>query len=228
MIHLPPSVRSQSAFTMVEMLVALLLTAIVMGAIYSVYRVQTRSVKAQENRLEAQEYARAVLDMMVREIRNVGYFPVVACAAPVNTSGIVTASNQTFRFIYDADGTGSCTENDEDIEYRFDATGCSGGLGNIKRKTVQPANDLPMTDCNVSGMQFLYYPQQTSAAIPPPFCFSAGNPSGCSLDLAANLANVQRVSVSLTVQSKNPDQYAAQLVAVMVSNADLRNRGLPQ
>ena len=43
----------------------ILLSSIVMGAIYSVYRVQTHSMKVQENRMEAQEYARSVLDLMV-------------------------------------------------------------------------------------------------------------------------------------------------------------------
>ena len=61
---------------MIELLVTILLSSIVMGAIYSVYRVQTHSMKVQENRMEAQQYARSVLDLMVREIRNAGYDPL--------------------------------------------------------------------------------------------------------------------------------------------------------
>lgn len=204
----------QRGFTLVELLVSMLLTSIVMGAIYSVYRVQTHSVKAQENRMEAQEYARAVLDMMVREIRNAGYFPVGACTtSPANTSGIVSADTQTFQFVYDANALNGCADADENITYAFDTTNCSTGFGNITR------NGSPLTDCNVptgtSNFSFTYYPIDSTTAYSTPVT-------------AGNLGSIQRVSISLTVQSKNTDaQFGGQLNATMTSNADLRNRGLP-
>src|SRR3990167_9234230 len=80
---LKAAMKTETGFTIIELLVSLLLTSIIMGAIYSVYRVQTHSAKIQENRLEAQEYARSVLDMMVREIRNAGYAPTGAACAVV-------------------------------------------------------------------------------------------------------------------------------------------------
>ena len=55
-------IKKQAGFTIVELLVSILLTSIIMTAVYSVYRVQTHSAKVQESRLEAQEYARSVLD----------------------------------------------------------------------------------------------------------------------------------------------------------------------
>ncbi|MFQ5918120.1 MAG: PilW family protein, partial [Candidatus Binatia bacterium] len=54
------SCTSHRAFSLIELLVTILLSFIVMGAIYSVYRVQTRSMKVQENRMEAQQYVRSV------------------------------------------------------------------------------------------------------------------------------------------------------------------------
>jgi Tfp pilus assembly protein PilW len=56
----------------------------VLGAVYTLYRVQTHSTKVEASRLEAQEYANAVLDLMVREIRNAG-----ACSG-----GIISAAKQ--------------------------------------------------------------------------------------------------------------------------------------
>lgn len=204
----------QRGFTLVELLVSMLLTFIVMGAIYSVFRVQTHTVKAQENRMEAQEYARAVLDLMVREIRNAGYFPVGACTtSPANTSGIVSADAQTFQFVYDANAANGCADADENITYAFDTANCSTGFGNITR------NGSPLTDCNVptgtSNFSFTYYPIDSTTAYSTPVA-------------AGNLGSIQRVSISLTVQSKNTDaQFGGQLNATMTSNADLRNRGLP-
>lgn len=221
--------ESEKGFTIVELLVSILLTFIIMGAIYSVYRVQTHSAKVQENRMEAQEYARSVLDMMVREIRNVGYFPVGACALPVNTNGIVAASQQSFQFVYDSNAANGCADADEIIAYAYNS-----GAKNITRAsnpggstTLESPQDL--TDGNATNLQFIYYPQQTGASAPPPYCYPLTSlPSGCVGDVAANLANIQRISISVTVQSKKPDtEFGGQLTVQMTSNADLRNRGLP-
>lgn len=215
------TVERQKGFTLVELLVSILLTSIIMGAIYSVYRVQTHSAKAQENRLEAQEYARAVLDMMVREIRNVGYLPVGACATtPANTNGIIAAESQRFQFVYDSNAANGCGDADENIEYRFDTTNCPAGFGNIMRKTTVPASDQPLTDCNVptgaANLSFTYYPKDSTTAYATPVA-------------SANLGSIKRISISLTVRSKNPDaEFGGQLDATMTSNADLRNRGLSQ
>ena len=213
---------------MVEFLVAILLTSIIMGAIYGVYRVQTHSVKAQETRLEAQEYARAALDMMVREIRNAAYNPLSAtsgtnCASgSAGAPGVVTATTTTFRFTYDFQGTtagtspdGHCNGPDEDIEYRFDPTGCPSGFGDIRRKTTNPVSDEALTNCNVpatNGFSLKYYAQNQSSEMSP-----------------LVLANIQRVSIELTVQSMNTEAGfgGGQLNAKVTSNVDLRNRGLP-
>ena len=197
----------QRGFTLVELLVSMLLTFIVMGAIYSVFRVQTHTVKAQENRMEAQEYARAVLDLMVREIRNAGYAPTGATCA-----GVVVANAQTLQFRLDANGNGNCSDADEDITYAFDTTGCTGGLGNITRN----GSGNPLTDCNVTSDLDLRYFKQDGSELARPVA-------------AGDLPNIQRVLITLNVQSKYPDAEfgGGQLNATMVSNADLRNRGLP-
>lgn len=227
------AIKNKKGFTLVEFLVSLLLTSIVMLAVYSVYRVQTHSVKIQEGNQEAQEYARAVVDMMVREIRNIGYLPAGACATiPVNTTGIVAAADQSFQFVYDANGDTDCADLDENITYAFDTTGCASGFGNITRKEGTNTAQA-LTDCNVptgtGNFSFVYYPQQTSGSAPSPYCYpSTSLPSGCVGDVSANLANIQRVSINVTVQSKWADtQFGGQIVATVNSNTDLRNRGLP-
>lgn len=219
--------RSQAGFTLPELLISALLTSIVLLAFYSLYRVQLHTVKAQENRLEAQEYARATLDMMVREIRNVGYFPVTLTDL-VNCSpaqgGIVTAGPQTFSFNLDADGNGNCVGANERITYAF-----SGG--NITRVADGGAAES-LTDGNATTLQFIYYPQQIGATAPPPYCFATAgdlivNGVTCNGIVIANLPNIQRVSISLTVQSKNPDaEFGGSIAATMTSNVELRNRGL--
>ncbi len=191
---------------MVELLVSLLLTSIIMAAVYSVYRVQTHSAKVQESRLEAQEYARSVLDMMVREIRNAGYAPTGAACA-----GVAAASAQSIQFLYDANANGVCTDSDEDITYTFDTTGCTGSLGNITRN----GSGNPLTNCNVTSFSLSYFKQDGTALTSLPLS-------------AADRLTIQRVNITLTVQSLKPDtEFGSQLTVTMTSNADLRNRGLP-
>ena len=225
-------IKNEKGFTLVEFLVSLLLTAIVTSAIYSVYRVQTHSVKRQAGDLEAQEYARAVVDMMVREIRNVGYLPAGACITiPANTNGVVAATAQSFQFVYDANALNGCSDLNENITYAF-ATGCATGFGDITRKDGSNTAQA-LTDCNVpegtANFSFVYYPQQTGASAPAPYCYpSTSLPSGCVGDVSANLANIQRVSINVIVQSKSTDtEFGSTSSATVTSNADLRNRGLP-
>jgi prepilin-type N-terminal cleavage/methylation domain-containing protein len=215
---------AHSGFTLVELLVSILLTSIIMGAVYSVYRVQTHTVKIQENRLEAQEYARSVLDLMVREIRNAGYNPL-GVTNGANCSGgssgapsVVSAAATSFRFTYDYRGAnstdppdGDCGDADEDIIYASDSTGCTGVLVNITRN----GNSNPLTECNVTNLDIRYFKQDGTELSRPV--------------AAADLPNIQRVLITLTVQSKNPDAEfgGQQLNATLTSNVDLRNRGLP-
>jgi hypothetical protein len=180
--------------------------------------VQTHSTKVEASRLEAQEYANAALDLMVREIRNAG-----ACSG-----GIISAAKQNLRIAYDANGDSDCGDSNEDITFAFDATGCASGYGNITRTTLVPSQSQPLTDCNVptgaGNFSFTYYPQQTSSSAPAPLCLSTGDPSGCSGTLNPN--TVQRITISVIVHAKNPDaQFGGQLSATMTSNVDLRNRG---
>lgn len=207
-------IKDQRGFTISELLVAAGLSLGVMASIYGVFRTNLHTVKVQEGRMEASEYAMAVLDNMVREIRNAGYFPTgTACANVSNTGGIVaTPSSSSLRIVYDTNGDGAC---EEDVSFSYDGT-------NVLR------NAQSLTDGNVTALQFTYYPQQTSTTAPAPFCFSTGNPSGCSGTLSSSLSAVQKITISITVQSKNPDvQFGGQSTITMSSSADLRNHGLP-
>jgi len=201
-----------------ELLVTMLLTFIVMGAIYGVYRVQIHSVKANESRMEAQEYVRAALDMMMREMRNAGYFPVNVTDATcwAGNGGIVIATASTFSFALDADGDGDCggPTNNETITYALAG-------GDITRAVDGGAAQL-LTNGGVTVFQFAYFPKDCAT---PSFPLPIGSGSACGV--AGTLANIERVSISLTVQSASPDtQFGGQAQINMTSNVDLRNRGL--
>jgi Tfp pilus assembly protein PilW len=206
--------RCQTGFTLVEVIVSMGFSLAVLASIYGLFSAQTHTVKGQESRMEAHQYAMSVLDTIVREIRNTGYFPTSsACINIANTAGIVSADAQNFRLVYDTNADGVC---EEDVAFTYDSTN-----KNILR------NGAPLTEGNATAVQFTYYPQQTSSTAPVPYCFGLGLPSGCSGMLASNLASVQTVMVSITIQSKSPDtQYGGQSLITMSSSAALRNHGL--
>lgn len=211
---------SEEGFTVIEFFVSIFLTLIVLGVIYSVFRFQTHSLKSQERRMEAQQYTRSVLNLMVREIRNAGHFPLGECTTiPAHTNGIIEADNNLFHFVTDANANGNCADPHENVIYRFDATGCPAGYGNITRQNGAAAAQA-LTDCNVpvagGNALFAYYPKDSTVAYSPPVS-------------SANLANIQRLLVTATVETKDPDlQFGGASTLVMKSNVDLRNRGLPQ
>jgi type IV pilus assembly protein PilW len=211
----PLKVKDQRGFTLSELLIAAGLSLAVMASIYGLFRSQTHTIKGQESRMEAHEYAMVVLDTIVREIRNAGYFPTgTPCTNVANTGGIVSIPTvDSFRLVYDTNGDGSC---EEDVSFTYD---------NVNRNILR--NGAALTDGNATAIQFTYYPQQTSSTAPAPLCFSTGNPVGCSGNLSSSLSGVQKITITVSVQSRNPDvQFGGQSTITMSSSADLRNHGL--
>jgi type IV pilus assembly protein PilW len=62
-----------SGFTLVELLVAMAISGIIAGAIFTAFLSQQRSYLAQEQVSEVQQNLRAALDIMTRDIRMAGY-----------------------------------------------------------------------------------------------------------------------------------------------------------
>ena len=214
--------RNQRGFTVAELIVGMGLSLAVLATVYGVFRSQTHTVKGQEKQLEAQEYALNVLDIMVREIRNTGYFPGgTACGGTASTAGIIAADAASLQIVYDSNALGAAC-NELIIAYAYNST-----TKNITR-AVNGATAEPLTDANVTAFQLTYYPQQTSSTAPSPFCVATGNPSGCSGTLSSNYSAVKKILVSITVQAKSNDvDFGGQSTITMSLNADLRNHGLP-
>jgi Tfp pilus assembly protein PilW len=204
-------IRNQNGFSLVELLVAAGLSLFVLASIGGLFRAQTKTVKGQESRLEAHEYALTVLDLMVREIRNTGYFPTNACDA---TGGITSASATSINLQYDKNNNGTCSGDDEVVAFTYDGVGL-----NVTR------NGQTLSDGNVTAVQFTYYPQQTSGTAPAPYCVSTGVPSGCSGTLSSNFKNVQKINISLTVAPRSTDNEFTGSAVTMSLTADLRNHG---
>jgi Tfp pilus assembly protein PilW len=97
-----------TGFTTVEFLGATACAAIVLSALYGFYRQQLFSLLVQETRTVTLEDVRGSLDIMVRELRNAGSFPVMTDATCVKDSSgdplrVVSASSTSIRIQADTE-----------------------------------------------------------------------------------------------------------------------------
>ena len=200
--------EKHNGFTLIETVVAMFMLSITMAAFYSVYRMQTRSLKGQENRLEAQQAARSTLDFMVREIRNARYNPTdenngASCGdGTAGKPGVVTANLTTFHFSYDANGNGDCADVGENVIYSFAGS-------DVTRTADGGAEEL--TDGNATDLTLAYFAQD-------------GTPLDSFPLSAADRDSIQRVSITVSIDSKNmADKFGGAFTATMATNVDLRN-----
>jgi prepilin-type N-terminal cleavage/methylation domain-containing protein len=65
--------RRQKGFSLIEMLIALVIGAIIIAGVYRTFTTQQKTFTVQEQVSEAQQNARAVMDLMARDIRMAGF-----------------------------------------------------------------------------------------------------------------------------------------------------------
>ena len=105
---------SQKGFTLIELMIALVLGAIIIGAIYSTYIVQQRSYTVQETVAEMQQNIRAAMMVMALDIRMTGYDP-----KETGNFSITTASPNKFVFSADLDNSGGSPGAGETLTYEL-------------------------------------------------------------------------------------------------------------
>jgi len=106
--------KTDKGFTLVELLIAMVITVIVMAAIYSVYYSQQKSYNTQQQVAMMQQNLRGAMIMLTKDIRMAGYDPI----GIVPTPAVLTADSQDFTFIR-VDDSGAATEQ---ISYRYNST----------------------------------------------------------------------------------------------------------
>lgn len=97
-------------FSLIELLIAIAISGIVLGAVSSLFIMQNKSYSVQEQVAEMQQNARAAMDIMTREIRMAG---------PAST-GIVSATANSINFTQDINGDGDTADANENMTYAYD------------------------------------------------------------------------------------------------------------
>ncbi|MBI4639421.1 MAG: prepilin-type N-terminal cleavage/methylation domain-containing protein, partial [Candidatus Tectomicrobia bacterium] len=140
--------RSNHGLTLIELMVALTISAILLVSIFSLFMSQQSAYRLQDQIAAMDQNARIGMEVMLREIRLAGY----------PTGGVLTAEANQFSFQGDMDGDGTA----ETITYALDnaehqLTRKSGGGG------AQPVSEQIITD----GLQFSYFDQDNNPLTAP-------------------------------------------------------------
>ncbi|MDD4649564.1 MAG: prepilin-type N-terminal cleavage/methylation domain-containing protein [Desulfoplanes sp.] len=99
-------------FTLLELIVAMVISMFVMAAIYTLFRSSSELFVSQEQIVGVRQDIRATLSMIAHDIRMAGLDP----ARSASDAGIASANATSLHILYDEDGDGAC---DTDLDYLY-------------------------------------------------------------------------------------------------------------
>jgi type IV pilus assembly protein PilW len=179
-------------FSLIELLIAMSVGLVVIGAAYSLFTSQNKQLGNQELIAEMQQNARAAMDIVSREIRMAGYnanktAPLPKCTGTTSTAatcvGIKNAGANTISFTADLNGNGDLTAGtanpNENIIYdRYLSSGVYA-LGRTSNGTKQPLIE------HLDFLGFSYFDANGTAT--------------------TNLANIREVRITIRTVAAKPD-----------------------
>jgi type IV pilus assembly protein PilW len=189
----PPS---QQGFSLIEMVIAMAISAILITGIYEMFYAQQRSYLAQDQVAEMQQNQRAAMDLLTRDLRSVGFDPqsrggfglVTDFDAPndvFNPDINYATQKNVIAFTTDFDEDGILdTNNREFIAYKYEPS-----TKTIVRFNVEgtPGELWEPLINNVDALDFV-------------FLDSNGAPTTV-------LANIRAVEISLLVRTDKSDKH---------------------
>ncbi len=164
---------SEKGFTLVEIMVAMVIALVVLGALVGNFIMQHNNYRQQAEVTETQEYVRAGIEMMTRELLMAGYNP-----AEASGTGILSGETDSIRFAADLDEDGFIS-GDEEITYTLDTVDLQ-----LTRNDEPLAENIPS-----DGLEFIYYDENNSELSIPL--------------ISADLARVRRITIWLKGRTKS-------------------------
>jgi len=194
----------KSGFTLIELVVAMGITAMVSLGIHNWYLSQTRAYNIHGQVAGMQQNARVGMATMVKEIRLAGHDPEGNSGA-----GIVVATSTILQVTMDLNRDGDTLDANEDVTYSLYDYGSDGDqdLGRTVNAVIHPIAG------NIQSLEFEYTLTDNSITNSP-----------------GNLTQIRMVQISLTSRTAKPDnQYptnGGHRTFRLKSFVSLRNLGL--
>ncbi|HOE23135.1 MAG TPA: prepilin-type N-terminal cleavage/methylation domain-containing protein [Smithellaceae bacterium] len=189
-----------AGFTMIELLIAMAVGLVLLAAVYSVFLVQNKELRNQEQITEMQQNARMAMEMISRDLMMAGFGGYNATAILPRCTGTTTATNapcvgitaanaNSISFAMDVTdnaGTGGPDGDRDDANENitYDVY-TSGGVPALGRKSSTSASRMPVVE-NVSALSFTYLPATGTTA-------------------TTDLSLIRRVQISITTRTANVD-----------------------
>jgi type IV pilus assembly protein PilW len=144
--------KQKEGVTLIELLVALAIFGIVIGAIYRLFIVQTKAYTVQDQAVEVQQNVRSAMEILLRDLRMTGYdddSPASTVTIPTPISAF-TDSSITVNYEYYDSGA---------AQYQRHTVAYSLGAGNLLRQRDRnpPGDSItePLLE-NVDVLNFSY------------------------------------------------------------------------
>ncbi len=195
--------NNKKGFTLLEILVAMVISTIVMAAIYATYRAQLRSHITQQALVEMQQNARAAMFAMEREIRMAGFDPSGDADAKVL---IADAAQIKFQIDRNEDGDPAPvpgTDPNEQIRFALTA---DGGLGREVWGPPEGAGSLQTVAENIEVLEFIYL-DETGAVVTTPLDYAI-------VADRDKLASIRSIQITLIARS------GANVPVLMIKHTD--------
>ena len=174
--------KNESGFTLVELLVAMVLSLVVLASVSSAFISQRKTYDAQEQANEMIQQTRAVMEIITREIKLAGFDPTGN--AFNDTSGPYgipySATQLQLQADLDGDGTANTSDSNEVIIYSFDSDNLR-----IDRNTGQAWAFARVLAENIQSFTFNYLRADGNATTIP--------------------ANIRMIQVTITGRTEKPD-----------------------
>ncbi|MGA1843831.1 MAG: PilW family protein [bacterium] len=234
--------RLAGGFTLVELLLALFISAVMAAAIFNFFIAQNKSYSVQDQVAEMQQNMRAAINLMVKEIRMAGYDPTGEAGA-----GIVAAESRSITFTLDLDGDKGLTDYNEYITYGLYTP--ADRIQKLGRKATQNENFAPVAE-HVESLGFAYAFDSNGDGIldrdGPHVIWAIDKdgtwydldtdddgdiddddsiPAGEDTGIAVDLDDIRAVRIWLLVESSKPDEAYANRKTYVVGSRVIRPAG---
>jgi prepilin-type N-terminal cleavage/methylation domain-containing protein len=198
--------RGQRGYSLIELLVAIGVSAVALSAFTAFNRFQLFALRNQATQIDLQTSARVVTDLIAREVRRAGMNP--KCAA--GFTAITTAKSSEIQINADLDSSGALGGTNETITYKITNTTSTKKL---ERITTASTDNL-LLGYDLTGSAIQYYDGSGTELVPP----SGGLTT-------AQRSTVRRIRVKLSLSTDDFDPLTSQKLSAQVStDIDLRNR----
>ncbi len=190
--------------TLVELMIVVVLSMLLMSAVYMTYQIQKNTSDIQHQVATVQQDLRAVLDIMSQDIRHAGCDPTLQ-----TTAGIIPSQSGplmiSFSMDLNEDGDTADLGPDEQVSYSLNGT-------------TLVRNGVELTQ-NVTTMGFTYYDEDNAVITP--------TDSGGSALTTAEANRVRDVEVIIGIRSDKIDPDIGDHISrSMVRRVKMRNQGI--